>query len=424
MNQENQNDFNLQGNNDVPNNQPLNSQDINQDANINQQPITQGPIPQSINTFEGGAVDNQNININSPKKINLGLIIGIVTVVVVATIGIVFGSKILSNKEDDNKNNNFSKELSYYDKTRSIKSTYTFDEAISKFAFKEYETTLVFQQNNNVKLSNIKLGNISNISFYYEKENSYFTFTFEESGSSNINEFVGNFKSGILGGGKRQTSFENIKILETNDEYVFISCQESGNSSYKYYFAKQIGNKVFFAYSNRNLTELNDNKKSEMLNGFKELFSTLSSDDNKEPYISDKILNVPVVLNKQIKSYEFIDWEDTLNTICSSLSFTDTFINGFNNEQDAVMKNFQQIRAIGNEISDGIMDSWNKRNTSFDIMSQKQSDATLGYERVYDTKTNEIYKAYNGFNDEYDGERYKPVTDDMYLQKTSGYIEK
>lgn len=121
---------------------------------------------------------------------------------------------------------------------------------------------------------------------------------------------------------------------------------------------------------------------------------------------------------------EFIDWQDTLNTICSSLKFTDTFINGFNQQQDAVMKNFQQIRAIGNEISDGIMDSWNKRNTSFDIMSQKQSDATLGYERVYDTETNEIYKAYNGFTDDYDGERYKPITDDMYLKKTSGIIEK
>ena len=121
---------------------------------------------------------------------------------------------------------------------------------------------------------------------------------------------------------------------------------------------------------------------------------------------------------------EFIDWQDTLNTICSSLEFTDTFINGFNQQQDAVMKNFQQIRAIGNEISDGIMDSWNKRNTSFDIMSQKQSDATLGYERVYDTETNEIYKAYNGFTDDYDGERYKPITDDMYSKKTSGIIEK
>jgi len=121
---------------------------------------------------------------------------------------------------------------------------------------------------------------------------------------------------------------------------------------------------------------------------------------------------------------ELINWEDTLNTICSSLEFTDTFINGFNKEQDAVMKNFQQIRAIGNQISDGIMDSWNKRNKSFDIMSQKQSDATLGYERVYDTETNEIYKAYNGFTDDYDGERYKSITDDMYSQKTSGYIEK
>lgn len=35
---------------------------------------------------------------------------------------------------------------------------------------------------------------------------------------------------------------------------------------------------------------------------------------------------------------EFIDWEDILNTICSSLNFTDTFINGFNQQQDAVMK--------------------------------------------------------------------------------------
>ena len=121
---------------------------------------------------------------------------------------------------------------------------------------------------------------------------------------------------------------------------------------------------------------------------------------------------------------EFIDYEDVLNTIASSLSFTSTFIDGFNREQDAVMKNFQQIRAIGNQISDGIMDSWNKRNKSLDIISQKQSDATLGYERVYDTETNEIYKAYNGFTDEYDGERYKAITDDMYLNKTSGYIEK
>lgn len=121
---------------------------------------------------------------------------------------------------------------------------------------------------------------------------------------------------------------------------------------------------------------------------------------------------------------EFINYQDVLNTVASSLEFSETFLNGFNKQQDAVMKNFQEIRAIGNEISDGIMDSWNKRNTSFDIISQKQSDAILGYERVYDVETNEVYKAYNGFTDEYDGKRYKPITDDMYLKKTSGLIEK
>ena len=151
-------------------------------------------------------------------------------------------------------------------------------------------------------------------------------------------------------------------------------------------------------------------------------------------YVSENIISGKQIDIQYLNVYDtifittpkdkFIDWEDTLNTICSSLEFTDTFINGFNKEQDAVMNNFQKIRAIGNEISDGIMDSWNKRSTSFDIMSQKQSDATLGYERVYDTETNEVYKAYNGFTDNYDGERYKPITDDMYLKKTSGTIEK
>ena len=121
---------------------------------------------------------------------------------------------------------------------------------------------------------------------------------------------------------------------------------------------------------------------------------------------------------------DFVDWEGVLNEIASSLEFTDSFMDGFNKEQDAVMKNFQNIRKVCNEITDGIMDSWEKRSASYDIMSQKQSDATLGYERVYDTETNEIYKAYNGFTDDYDGERYKAITDDMYTKKTNGYIEK
>lgn len=74
---------------------------------------------------------------------------------------------------------------------------------------------------------------------------------------------------------------------------------------------------------------------------------------------------------------------------------------------------------------DGFMSSWERRNRSQAIMSQKQSDATLGYERVYDIETGEIYKATNGFTDVYDGKRYQPVTDDnKYAEPISGYIEK
>ena len=74
--------------------------------------------------------------------------------------------------------------------------------------------------------------------------------------------------------------------------------------------------------------------------------------------------------------------------------------------------------------SDMIMSSWEARNNSYDIISQKQSDATLGYERVYDIETGDIYKAYNGFTDDYSGDRYQPIIDNMYTQVTSGYIEK
>lgn len=124
MNQEqnnlNPNNFNTQGNNGIPNNQPLNNQNFNQGMSVNQQPINpqpqqpsnyeqpinqmnmQQPTPQPMNTFESGNTNNQNFNSKPPKKMNLGLIIGIVGIVA-ATIGI--GIYVLL-KPNLNKNNN------------------------------------------------------------------------------------------------------------------------------------------------------------------------------------------------------------------------------------------------------------------------------------------------------------------------------
>lgn len=121
MNQEqsnlNPNNFNTQGNNGMPNNQPLNNQSFNQGMGITQQPITpqptpsfqqpimQEPSPQHMNTFESGNANNQNFNNRPPKKINMGLIIGIIVIVAVVGVGVVFGSKLLSNNGKGNSSN-------------------------------------------------------------------------------------------------------------------------------------------------------------------------------------------------------------------------------------------------------------------------------------------------------------------------------
>lgn len=121
---------------------------------------------------------------------------------------------------------------------------------------------------------------------------------------------------------------------------------------------------------------------------------------------------------------EFVNYQPIYDHCLSTIEFTDAFMQGFNREQQTTVATVQANAKIYDEISDMIMDSWNKRNNSYDIISQKQSDATLGYERVYDTDTNEVYRAYNGFTDNYDGSKYKPITDDMYTSSISGYIEK
>ena len=135
-------------------------------------------------------------------------------------------------------------------------------------------------------------------------------------------------------------------------------------------------------------------------------------------------LNVYHIVIMTAPDEDFNNWQGILDYCLSTLTFSDEFLRGFNNEESTLVSTIKANQQVYNEMSDMIMDSWEKRNNSYDIISQKQSDATLGYERVYDTETNEVYKAYNGFTDDYTGERYKSITDDMYTAPISGYIEK
>ncbi len=121
---------------------------------------------------------------------------------------------------------------------------------------------------------------------------------------------------------------------------------------------------------------------------------------------------------------DFIDYKDILLESINSIEFSDSYVKNTIDDGNTQTKKALELNDSIQKSFDSYMSAWERRNKTYDIMSQKQSDATLGYERVYDTETNEIYKAYDGFTNDYDGERYKKVTDDMYTKRTTGYIEK
>lgn len=121
---------------------------------------------------------------------------------------------------------------------------------------------------------------------------------------------------------------------------------------------------------------------------------------------------------------EFLDWQPVLDHCLASLSFTDSFLSQRQQQWKSVMGTSSYIFNTANEISDVIMDTWETRNTSYDVISQKQSDATLGYERVLDVETGSYYKAETGFGDMYDNDRYVVADDDTaYLTPSSGWIQ-
>lgn len=122
--------------------------------------------------------------------------------------------------------------------------------------------------------------------------------------------------------------------------------------------------------------------------------------------------------------YDFINYQVILTKSLNSLVYKDSFVNQTIKNIEQTTQNALAINKSINDAFDSYNKAWSSRQTTYDIASQKQSDATLSYERVYDTETGNIYKAYNGFLDDYDGDRIQPITDEMYIEPINGYIEK
>ncbi len=118
------------------------------------------------------------------------------------------------------------------------------------------------------------------------------------------------------------------------------------------------------------------------------------------------------------------EYSALLKTILSSIQYSDLFVQRVMTAQQITMENARAISRMTEETSNIIMDGWNSRQKSYDIMSQEYSDATLGYDRYLDTETNEVYKAELGVMDGYDGTRYQKIDQgsSYYTEPVAGYI--
>ncbi len=130
----------------------------------------------------------------------------------------------------------------------------------------------------------------------------------------------------------------------------------------------------------------------------------------------------------------FAEVEQILSDCIYSLSFTDSYVSEAQYYIKKTAEGYMAANAALRAAYDSYNAAWSARQTSYDIISQKNSDVTLGYDRLYDPDTGEVYRAELGFYDSYDidRDRYSNPnlqiidgnTENYYLNGVDYYIYK
>ncbi len=118
---------------------------------------------------------------------------------------------------------------------------------------------------------------------------------------------------------------------------------------------------------------------------------------------------------------EFGTLEATLMRSVQSFTISQSYVNNCMAQQASTYAGILKAGKTLSEASDIIMQGWESRNRTDDILSEKWSDATLGRERLYDPNSGEVYEFENGFYDKYalDQNKYEmnnlqPLPDDNH----------
>lgn len=238
-----------------------------------------------------------------------------------------------------------------------------------------------------------------------------------------------------------QTGFEKLPILNpgTPDNLYkiwttvigYVKTNMTGFANFNFPF--------FFNFKVKEQFELNSKLKQELTTKVDEAVLRASFTDDSGKNKGEGLFSVAIVdlnngdTNLPYAVYnavgitaleeEYINWQGILYECLASIKFSDKYLNSVNNGISVDEKTTININDELASIVSAFNTAWTNRQTSEDIVLQKNIDNTLNYERVYDVTTSEVYRAPKGWYSNYVGDTYKLATDDMYLKPLSGYIK-
>jgi len=118
---------------------------------------------------------------------------------------------------------------------------------------------------------------------------------------------------------------------------------------------------------------------------------------------------------------EFAGIVDDLVACVESFTIEESYARDCIAQQQETYQGILQAGKTLSETSDLIMEGWENRNQTHDVLSEKRSDAILGRERMYDPDTGRVYEFDLGFQDRYETHRedyrlqnLEPLPDDAY----------
>jgi len=98
---------------------------------------------------------------------------------------------------------------------------------------------------------------------------------------------------------------------------------------------------------------------------------------------------------------EFKALQPVLTRSVQSFNISPQYVNQCINAQQQAYAGIMRAGHTLRKASDIITRSWENRSHTYDILAEKRSDAILGYERLYDPETGDVYTFESGFYDRY-----------------------